>query len=125
MMTETAGPRAPKASAPESEARLRAVSRVTVLGAVVNSILVVVKGVVGLIAGSSVLVADAVHSLSDFGSDVVVMLSLRAASKPPDEEHPYGHGRYETLGAVVLAVLLLGVVVLSATGVVPAMYTIF
>jgi cation diffusion facilitator family transporter len=91
----------------EAGVRLRSASRVTLLGAVINLMLAAVKGVVGLAAGSSVLVADAVHSLSDLGSDIVTLFSLRVASKPPDEDHPYGHGRYETLGALVLAVVLL------------------
>jgi len=95
----------------EAAARLRATSRVTILGAVANVVLVVVKGTVGLIAGSSVLVADAAHSLSDLASDIVALFGLRAAAKPPDEDHPYGHGRFETLGAIVLAVILLGVAV--------------
>jgi cation diffusion facilitator family transporter len=100
-------PRRPGQDSPESGSRLRILSGVTVLGAVANLMLVVIKGGVGLVGGSSVLVADAVHSLSDFASDVVALFSLRVASKPPDEEHPYGHGRYETLGTAVLAVVLL------------------
>jgi cation diffusion facilitator family transporter len=84
---------------------------VTLLGAVANAILVVIKGAVGLIGGSSVLLADAAHSLSDLASDVVAMFSLRAASKPPDEDHPYGHGRYETLGTAVLAIVLVAAAV--------------
>jgi cation diffusion facilitator family transporter len=88
--------------------RLRVLSRVTVLAAITNLTLAVVKGGVGLVGGSSVLVADAVHSLSDLATDVVAFFSLRVASKPPDEEHPYGHGRYETLGTVFVGVVLLG-----------------
>jgi len=107
-MPETSSPRAIQDGSLEAEARLRAAGGVTVLGAVANLILVGVKGGVGLIGGSSVLIADAVHSLSDLVSDVVALFSLRAASKPPDEDHPYGHGRYETLGTVALAVVLLG-----------------
>jgi cation diffusion facilitator family transporter len=84
---------------------------VTILGAVANVILVVIKGAIGLVAGSSALVADAVHSLSDLASDIVALFGLRAAAKPPDEDHPYGHGRFETLAAIVLAVILLGVAV--------------
>jgi cation diffusion facilitator family transporter len=95
----------------QAEARLRASIGVTLMGSVANVILVVVKGAVGLIGGSSVLVADAVHSLSDLASDVVTLFSLRAASKPPDEGHPYGHGRYETLGTALLAVVLVGAAV--------------
>jgi len=91
--------------------RLRALSGVTVLAAVANLVLVVVKGGAGLLGGSSVLVADAVHSLSDLTTDMVALFSLRVAAKPPDEEHPYGHGRYETLGTIIVGVVLLGAAV--------------
>jgi cation diffusion facilitator family transporter len=80
---------------------------VTVLAAGANLILFIVKGVIGLVGGSSVLLADAVHSLSDLTTDVVALFSLRVAAKPPDQEHPYGHGRYETLGTAFLGVVLL------------------
>lgn len=91
--------------------RLKALSRVTVLGAGANVLLVVVKGVIGVAGGSSVLVADAVHSMSDLVTDVVALFSLRVAAKPPDEDHPYGHGRFETVGTAVLAMVLLGAAV--------------
>jgi cation diffusion facilitator family transporter len=104
-------PSAPEDSSTQARARLRAANGVTLLGAVANVILVVVKGVIGLIGGSSVLVADAAHSLSDLAGDVVTLFSLRIASKPPDQNHAYGHGRYETLGTAVLALLLVGAAV--------------
>ena len=103
-----AGAPAPSEGDPVDGDRLRVLSRVTVLAAVTNLMLAAVKGGVGLVGGSSVLVADAVHSLSDLATDVVAFFSLRVASKPPDEEHPYGHGRYETLGTVFVGVVLLG-----------------
>jgi cation diffusion facilitator family transporter len=87
---------------------------VTILGAVANSILVVLKAAAGLAGGSSVLVADAVHSLSDLATDVLVLVGLRVSAKPPDEDHPYGHGRFETLAMVVLA----GVLLAAAAGIV-------
>jgi cation diffusion facilitator family transporter len=101
----------PEYDSRETGDRLRVLSSVTVLGAAANLLLVVLKGGVGLAGGSSVLVADAVHSLSDLAGDVVTVFSLRVAAKPPDEEHPYGHGRYETLGMAALAVVLLGAAV--------------
>jgi cation diffusion facilitator family transporter len=104
-------PRDPGFASPETGTRLRALAGLTVLGAVVNLILFAVKGTVGLLGGSAVLVADALHSLSDLATDVVTLFSLRVASKPPDEDHPYGHGRYETLGTAVLGVILLGAAV--------------
>jgi len=99
----------PREGSREARDRLRALNRVTLLAAVVNSALALVKAAVGLLGGSSVLVADAVHSLSDLATDVVAFLSLRVAAKPPDEEHPYGHGRYETVGTAILGLVLLGV----------------
>ena len=101
----------PREGSSAASARLRALSGVTVLAAVANLVLVVVKGAAGLLGGSSVLVADAVHSLSDLSTDVVALFSLRVAAKPPDEDHPYGHGRYETLGTVIVGVVLLGAAV--------------
>jgi cation diffusion facilitator family transporter len=95
----------------EAQDRLRALSRVTLLAAVANLVLAVLKGGAGLLGGSSVLLADAVHSLSDLATDVVALVGLRVATKPPDEDHPYGHGRYETLGTVFLGVVLLGAAV--------------
>lgn len=91
----------------DGDERFRAASRVTLWGAVVNVVLVFVKGVAGVVAHSPVMVADAVHSLSDLVSDVVTLLIMRVASQPPDEEHPYGHGRFETIGTVALATALL------------------
>ena len=100
-------PRPLRGSSSEGPARLRTTAGVTILGAVVNAILAALKAAVGLAGGSSVLVADAVHSLSDLATDILVLLGLRVASKPPDEGHPYGHGRYETLSTAVLAGVLL------------------
>jgi cation diffusion facilitator family transporter len=81
----------------------RRVSWLTIIG---NILLAAVKAVVGVLSGSSVLIADAVHSLSDVATTVVVLFALRIAKTPPDAEHPYGHGRAESIGAKVLAVML-------------------
>jgi cation diffusion facilitator family transporter len=105
--SKTGEPRPLRGGAPEGPSRLQTAGGVTILGAVANAILVALKGTAGLAGGSSVLVADAVHSLSDLATDILVLFGLRVASKPPDEDHPYGHGRYETLGTVVLAGVLL------------------
>ena len=94
---------------PSEQAQSDAASatRVTVLGAVGNAALSAIKGGVGITAGSSALIADAIHSLSDLLSDLVVFVSIRVAARPADAGHPYGHGRFETMGTVILAVLLL------------------
>lgn len=73
---------------------------------VLNTVLFFVKGALGLLTGSVALVADAVHTLADSLTSVVVILGFRMAEKPPDDEHPFGHGRMENVAAVVIAVLL-------------------
>jgi len=85
-------------------------SRVTVVGMVVNVVLSALKLVVGYMIGSLALVADGYHSLSDLISDVMVLTGAWFSGKPPDEEHPYGHGKFETIaaGGVALALVIIG-----------------
>ena len=73
---------------------------------VCNVALCLGKGVVGALAGSVSIVADAVNNLSDASSNIVSLLGFKLASRPADEEHPYGHGRYEYLAGLVVAVLV-------------------
>lgn len=87
--------------------------RVTVLGLLVNIPLALVKIVGGAIAGSPALVADGVHSLADLLSDGAVLWALGHSARAPDAEHPYGHGRFETLATLLLAALLM----LTAAGI--------
>ena len=82
--------------------------RITLIGSLANVGLVAGKSVAGVLSGSSAMVADAAHSLGDLVSDAVALGALRLASKPPDEDHPYGHGKYEEVGALVVSVLLCG-----------------
>jgi len=84
-------------------------TRVTYLGAVVNLALGVAKTLVGYFGGSRALLADGVHSLTDLASDVVVLVSFRVAQAAPDRDHPYGHGRVESVGSAILGLLLLTV----------------
>lgn len=74
---------------------------------VVNCVLAVLKGIFGVISGSVALIADAFHTLSDVSTSVVVLVSFRIAKKPSDAFHPFGHGRMEAIGTVVVAVLLM------------------
>ncbi len=74
--------------------------------AFINALLAIIKGSVGIISGSTALIADALHSASDIGSTIIVILGLKIAQKPADQEHPYGHGRAEVLAAKLLSVLL-------------------
>lgn len=87
--------------------RYAASRRVTLVGAVINVVLAVVKVVVGVVGHSAALVADGVHSLSDLVSDVVVLYAAKLGSEHADERHPYGHARIETLATVVVGALLL------------------
>ena len=86
--------------------------RVTIVGAVVNLLLSALKLVVGWLANSAALVADGIHSLSDLASDALVWVAARHAGEAPDDEHPYGHGRFETAATLGLGILL-GIVALG------------
>ncbi|KHF28089.1 Ferrous-iron efflux pump FieF [Anoxybacillus sp. BCO1] len=76
------------------------------VGVVGNIILAVIKGWIGMIANSKALIADAVHSASDVAGSFAVWIGLRAAKQPPDDDHPYGHGKAESIAAIIVAVLL-------------------
>ena len=77
--------------------RNRRIYRVTLLGSVVNMLLLVAKFVAGILGHSAAMIADAVHSLSDFVTDVIVLVFVRLSNKPADDDHAYGHGKYETI----------------------------
>lgn len=76
---------------------------------VLNVLLCLSKGIVGLVVGSVSIVADAINNLSDASSNVVSLIGFKLASRPADEGHPYGHGRYEYLAGMVVAVLVVAV----------------
>lgn len=81
--------------------------RVTLAGGIVNLILVGVKFAVGVAGCSAAMIADAVHSLSDLLTDVIVLLFVRISGKPADDDHHYGHGKYETLATLLVGLCLL------------------
>lgn len=81
---------------------------ITLVGLFVNLLLVAIKYAAGVIGNSQALIADAVHSVSDLFSDAVVLFGLRSGRKPPDERHPFGHGRIETLSAATVGLILIG-----------------
>lgn len=89
--------------------REKKIYKVTLIGSVVNFLLLIFKFVAGVLGHSSAMIADAVHSLSDFITDIVVILFVRIAGKPVDKDHNYGHGKYETLASVIVGLLLGGV----------------
>ena len=82
-------------------------SHITLVGAAVDLVLGVGKLAVGSFANSHALIADGIHSLSDLLTDAGVLVVARAARARPDEEHPYGHARFETLASLVLGAVLL------------------
>lgn len=83
--------------------------RITLLGSVVNILLTVLKFIAGIVGCSAAMIADAVHSLSDLLTDFVVLIFVRISSRPADSNHPYGHGKYETLATSIVACVLLAV----------------
>jgi len=76
------------------------------LGIAVNIGLAILKGIVGVIANSKALIADAAHSGSDVVGSFAVYIGLRAAKRPPDAEHPYGHGKAESIAAIIVSLIL-------------------
>lgn len=86
--------------------RQKIIRRVTWIGACLDGVLAFIKVCVGWLVHSPALIADGFHSLSDLLTDVAVVLFSHWASHAPDEDHPYGHHRYETLGTVILGTSL-------------------
>ncbi len=105
-MSHTAG-QAP----PGHDERYREARHVTLIGSVVDLLLGVTKILAGFVGNSQALIADGVHSLSDLATDIIVLFAMKHGSCAADEEHPYGHGRIETLATVVLGVALLAVAI--------------
>ena len=92
-----------------SHQRTKQIYRVTLLGMFVNIILSIFKLVAGIVGRSGAMIADAVHSASDFATDIVVLAFVRISSKPRDENHKWGHGKYETLASLIIGVALFAV----------------
>lgn len=89
--------------------REKEIYRVTLLGGAVNVVLMLFKFVAGFFGHSAAMTADAVHSLSDFTTDLVVLAFVRISHKPKDKDHDYGHGKYETLATTLIGVALIAV----------------
>ena len=110
--------------ASDSPTREKEIYKVTIIGSIVNFVLLVFKFLAGIIGHSAAMVADAVHSLSDFVTDIVVIVFVRISGKPQDESHDYGHGKYETLATAIIGIVLfavgVGILVNSVTGIVDA-----
>ena len=91
--------------------RSKEIYKVTLVGGAVNVVLLVFKFVAGIVGHSAAMVADAVHSLSDFVTDIIVLAFVHISGKPEDKSHDYGHGKYETLATTIIGVALLVVAV--------------
>ena len=89
------------------EAKKSEAQKVTIIGSIVDLILGLIKIVIGFVFNSHALVIDGFHSLTDLLTDFFVIIITRISNEKPDEEHPYGHGRFETLGTVILGAVLM------------------
>jgi cation diffusion facilitator family transporter len=107
--------------------------RSTLVGIFANVLLAAGKALAGILGNSAALVADAIESTSDIATSIIVLGGLRVAQRPPDEDHPYGHGKAEPLAALAVSVALLaaagGIVVTSIRGIlvphpIPEKYTL-
>ncbi len=79
----------------------------TIFGLVVNGVLILIKFIAGLVGKSQTMIADSIHSLSDEVATLVVFISLKYSKKPPDKNHPYGHGNLEVITAFFVSCLIL------------------
>lgn len=91
---------------PERRAQSRAVQTVLIVEGAANTAVLLVKAFVGVATGSTAILGDAVHSLTDVANNGIALIALRLSSAPPDHDHPYGHRKFETLAVFGLATLL-------------------
>lgn len=89
-----------------SQSKAKKGIRSTLIGIFTNLILALIKGITGAVGNSYALIADAIESLSDVITSIVVYSGLRIAAKPPDDNHPYGHGKAEPMTAAVVSIAL-------------------
>ena len=89
--------------------RERQIYTITIVGSVVNLLLILFKFFAGIAGRSAAMIADAVHSLSDFMTDIIVLVFVKTSQKPKDKEHAYGHGKFETLATLIIGVVLAAV----------------
>ncbi|MEE0972777.1 MAG: cation diffusion facilitator family transporter [Paludibacteraceae bacterium] len=92
-----------------SNEREKEIYKVTIVGSFVNLLLLIFKFVSGIVGHSAAMIADAVHSLSDFVTDILVLVFVKISSKPADKDHRYGHGKFETLATAIIGAVLMAV----------------
>ena len=91
--------------------REKQIYRVTLVGSAGNALLVIFKFIAGVLGHSSAMIADAVHSLSDFITDIIVLVFVGISARPQDRSHDYGHGKFETLASLFISLALFGAAV--------------
>ena len=91
--------------------RERQITRVTLIGSIVNLLLTAIKIIAGVVGKSGAMIADGIHSLSDLASDIVVLIFVPIAGKAKDKDHQYGHGKFETLATLVVSLILMVVAI--------------
>ena len=96
--------------------REKEIYKVTLVGSAGNVALLTFKFIAGVLGHSSAMIADAVHSLSDFITDVIVLAFVHVSAKPQDADHDYGHGKYETFASFIIGLALIA----AATGIIVA-----
>lgn len=94
------------------QSRDQRIYKVTLTGSIVNMVLLVMKFAAGILGHSAAMIADAVHSLSDFLTDIVVLAFVKLSTKPADNDHDYGHGKYETIATSIIGMALVVVAVM-------------
>lgn len=87
--------------------REREIYKVTLIGSAGNAALLIFKFIAGMMGHSSAMIADAVHSLSDFVTDLLVLVFVSISAKPQDQSHDYGHGKFETIASFLIGLALL------------------
>lgn len=94
--------------------RKKEIYKVTLIGSAGNAALLTFKFIAGVLGNSSAMIADAIHSLSDFVTDILVLVFVSISAKPQDQSHDYGHGKFETIASFLIGLAL----VTAATGIV-------
>ena len=95
--------------------REKQITRVTLIGSIVNLLLSVIKIIAGIVGKSGAMIADGIHSLSDLASDIVVLIFVPIAGRAKDKNHQYGHGKFETLATLVVSLILMFVAIRLVT----------
>lgn len=93
----------------QTNKREKEIYKVTLVGSVANIVLMAFKFLAGIVGHSAAMTADAIHSLSDFVTDIIMLVFVRISNKPQDRDHEYGHGKYETLATALIGVALFAV----------------